>query len=83
MNLRGYGQYIQFGIQIGVTMALPVLVGNWLDSRYDTGPWLMLAGVALGFISMLWTIVKTALELNEKDKNKKKRRMDNQNRPPE
>ena len=74
MNLSGYGQYIQFGIQIGVTMAVPVLVGNWLDSRYDTGPWLMLAGVALGFISMLWTLVKTAVELNEKDKRKKSQR---------
>lgn len=54
-------------------MAVPVLLGHWLDARYDTGPWLMLAGVALGFISMLWTLVKTAVELNEKDKNKKKR----------
>lgn len=79
MNFRGYGEYIQFGMQIGVTMAVPVLVGNWLDSRYDTGPWFMLAGVALGFISMLWTLVKTAVELNEKDKHKKKRKTDSQN----
>lgn len=73
MNLRGYGQYIQFGIQIGVTMSIPVLIGHWLDGRYDTGPWLMLGGVALGFISMIWTLVKTAVELNEKDKQKKKK----------
>ncbi len=72
MNLRPYGEYIQFGIQIGLMMALPVLLGVWLDGRYGTDPWLMLAGVFLGFVSMLWTIVKTAVFLNNRDKQKKK-----------
>ncbi len=70
MNLRPFGEYIQFGIQLGLMMALPILLGVWLDGRYDTGPWFMLAGVFLGFISMLWTIVKTAVYLNEQDKKK-------------
>lgn len=76
MNFRGYGEYIQFGVQIGVTMAMPVLIGKWLDDRYDTGPWLMLTGVALGFISMLWTLVKTAVSLNQKDKRKKSKKQE-------
>jgi len=71
MNFSGYGQYIQFGLQIGVSMALPVFVGVWIDNRYDTDPWFMLGGVFLGFISMMWTILKTAMELNAKDKRKK------------
>ncbi|MCC5934823.1 MAG: AtpZ/AtpI family protein [Candidatus Cyclonatronum sp.] len=73
MDVRGFGQYIQFGLQVGITMSVPVLIGVWLDNRYDTGPWLMLAGIFLGFISMLWTIYKTALELNEKDRHNKKK----------
>lgn len=77
-NVSGYGHHIQFGLQIGVTMAAPVLIGFWLDGRYDTSPWLTLTGVFLGFVSMIWTIIKTALELNEKDKREKKRRKKNE-----
>lgn len=73
MDIRGFGQYIQFGLQIGITMSVPVLIGVWLDKRYETGPWLMLAGIFLGFISMFWTIYKTAMELNAKDKRESNR----------
>lgn len=71
-NVQGFGHYIQFGLQIGVTMAMPVLLGFWLDRRYETGMAFTLTGVFLGFVSMVWTIIKTALELNEKDKREKK-----------
>jgi F0F1-type ATP synthase assembly protein I len=79
MNLR-YAEYVQFGLQLGLTMALPVLLGVWLDSRYGTGPWFMLAGVFLGFISMMWTIVKTAMELNRRDRNRKAERSGKENK---
>ncbi len=40
--------------QIGVTLLAPMLVlgglGFWLDRRWGTTPWLLLAGLVLGMI---------------------------------
>lgn len=30
-------------------MVVPVLIGAWLDRRYDWSPWGMLVGAAVGF----------------------------------
>ncbi|GAB6165250.1 hypothetical protein JCM19992_12500 [Thermostilla marina] len=37
-------------VGIGLETALPALLGAWLDRRWDTGPWLLLAGVAIGLL---------------------------------
>lgn len=34
---------------VGLEMALPAGVGHWLDRRWGTEPWLVIAGAALGF----------------------------------
>jgi F0F1-type ATP synthase assembly protein I len=34
--------------------------GWWLDRRWDTGPWLMIAGGAVGFAAGLVTLIRTA-----------------------
>ncbi len=74
INLRPYGRYIQFGSQLGLSMALPILFGHWLDARYDTSPWFLLFGIFLGVTSSVWTVLKLAFELNEKDKIKKQQK---------
>jgi hypothetical protein len=35
----------------GLEMSLPALAGWWADNRWGTGPWLLIAGAALGFAS--------------------------------
>jgi len=45
----------------GLLLAIPTLLivsplvgfflGNWLDRRFGTSPWLMLAGLVLGFVA--------------------------------
>jgi ATP synthase protein I len=41
-------QYSFIGIELGVAVAIGVLLGRWLDEKWGTAPWMMLAGVALG-----------------------------------
>ena len=36
---------------VSLAMALPALVGNWLDGRWGTAPALVLAGTALGMVT--------------------------------
>ncbi len=45
----------------GLLLAIPTLlivaplvgffIGNWLDKRFHTTPWLMIAGLVLGFVA--------------------------------
>ncbi|MCH8567821.1 MAG: AtpZ/AtpI family protein [Balneolales bacterium] len=83
MNIRPYGAYIQLGLQLGVSMTIPVLAGLWLDNRYGTGPWLLVAGAALGFISVFWSIIKVSYELDELDRIEKLRKKNEHKRTKE
>lgn len=75
-NLREYGKYLQFGIQLALTMVVPVLVGFWLDDRLGTFPWLLITGVVFGMLSAGWTIYKLVYELELEDKKRKARKND-------
>lgn len=35
---------------ISLVAVLPAVGGNWLDQRWDTGPWLVATGAVLGCI---------------------------------
>jgi len=37
------------GLEMAVSVVLPLLVGIWLDRRYQTTPWLMLVCLGFGF----------------------------------
>ena len=49
---------------IGLEFIASVLVLGWLgwflDGRWGTTPWLMIAGGALGFAAGLWMLIRTA-----------------------
>lgn len=52
---------------IGLQMAIPAGVGWWLDSKWNTAPWLMIVGIVLGFLVVILEIVRIVKESNEAD----------------
>lgn len=43
------------GLQFGIVLVAFLFAGRWLDGKLGTAPWLMLAGVFVGFgLSLLW-----------------------------
>ncbi len=36
------------GLQFAISIGIGAFAGNWLDGRFDTAPWLLMAGVLLG-----------------------------------
>jgi len=63
--LKGLGknrQYITLGIEIMTALMVPMGVGFWIDSIYDTTPWGLICGVLLGFAVVMTLLVKTVRE---------------------
>jgi F0F1-type ATP synthase assembly protein I len=44
----------------GATAGL-ALIGYWIDRRFGTTPWAILAGVVIGIVGGLYNLVKTSL----------------------
>ena len=56
------------GFQFAGDMVLCVLVGNWIDGRYKTGPWGVLVGAATGFAVGFYNIFRVVSRQEPKDK---------------
>lgn len=39
------------GLELGLAVTFGFLGGQWLDVRFDTGPWLTYAGLLLGLLA--------------------------------
>jgi len=56
-----YSRYANFAMSFGITMALSIFLGyfagNWLDEKFNTGPWLMLVGILLGVMVSFKTLL--------------------------
>lgn len=65
-NLRILGNYLGLGMQLAVTVAVMVLLGYWLDNKFQTSPWLLIIFSFLGIASALYNFLKTVIKLPEK-----------------
>ena len=51
---------------IGMQMAFPPLIGWWVDSKFNTAPWLLILGAAMGFGVSLLELIRLAKDSNSK-----------------
>lgn len=49
---------------IAIEMALPALLGHWLDGRWGTEPWLVAVGALLGFAAAMVHLLSLAKQSN-------------------
>jgi ATP synthase protein I len=65
------GDYLGVGFQFGASIVFFLLVGQWLDRRLGTDPWLLLLGVfvgaAAGFYSLYRQLVVVPRERAKRD----------------
>ncbi len=68
---RGAGDYLGVGFQFGASIVFFLLVGQWLDRRLGTDPWLLLLGVFVGagagFYSLYRQLVIAPREREKRD----------------
>lgn len=66
-KLREYLQYLSLGTEIAVGLSAPVILGYWMDSRWDTSPWFLLTGIITGIAILIGTIVRIVREQSNKN----------------
>lgn len=68
-GLRGWvrqlGALGHVGIMFPVSIGFGMLIGRWLDGKFDTAPWLMLAGFALGVATAMRELLRAAATLDD------------------
>jgi F0F1-type ATP synthase assembly protein I len=68
-GLRSTARFGTTGLEMALSVGLGYLVGDYLDGKAGTRPWLMLAGVLLGTVAgfvNLWRAMKAAQRSDRK-----------------
>jgi len=58
--------YLDIGLVFVVFLVSGVLLGRWLDERWGTEPWLLLAGSLLGMAAGFYHFFKVVFSLGRK-----------------
>jgi F0F1-type ATP synthase assembly protein I len=72
-SLRDVGPYLGLGLQLAVTIVALVLLGSWLDKKFQLGYLLTLIGGILGISMGIYNLIKTVNDLEKRDKDETKK----------
>lgn len=62
-----YGSYMTLGLQLAITVVLFFFLGRWLDGKFGTDPWLMLAGLVIGVGGGLTSFLRKVIALGKEE----------------
>lgn len=68
--LIAFGVYGAVGFQLAATVVGGLLLGGWLDKRFDTSPWLTVIGLVVGGIGGFYNLIRL-VTWNQKRKEKR------------
>jgi len=60
--LEAFGMVTSLGLTMVSTVAAGLLLGRWLDNRFDSTPWATVSGIVLGMAAGLWSVYKRVLQ---------------------
>ena len=67
------GRFLGLGVQFVVAILLFLYLGQWLDRRFGTAPWLLLACVFLGAGGSFYGIYRRLMRDLERDEERRRR----------
>jgi F0F1-type ATP synthase assembly protein I len=62
-----FAYYGAAGTQLALSVVGGLLLGNYLDGRLSTGPWLAVAGLALGFVGGMLNLIRIVGHMRDRD----------------
>ena len=51
------GAFLGMGLSVAVTVGAGTFLGYWADTQWHTSPWLLLAGMFLGLVAAVTSVV--------------------------
>ncbi|MDA1082069.1 MAG: AtpZ/AtpI family protein [Gemmatimonadetes bacterium] len=63
------------GLQFVVTILVCLFVGQWLDRKFGTTPWLLVVGVLFGAGLGMWMMIRTARSVSEESGEREEKRV--------
>ncbi len=70
---RAAGPLFGAGVQMAAAVVLMFFVGRWLDAKFGTDPWLMIAGILFGVGGGMYTFLRTVSEVDNAEGKKSKK----------
>jgi len=61
---KGMGGFGTLGLEIILSLLFGAFVGNWLDGKFGTSPWVTLAGLVFGGAAAVRAIMRTLKLMN-------------------
>lgn len=71
VDFREAGAHLSLALEPGLSMAICIVAGVLLDRWLDTTPWLMIAGLVLGMISMFSQLVRGVKKSEAREKKRR------------
>ena len=66
-SYRTIGPLFGAGIQLALAVVAMFFLGRWLDEKFGTQPWLMIAGSLIGVSGGLISFVRTVSEVSRQE----------------
>ncbi len=60
---RGTGSLSTLGLEVALSIVLPLVAGTWADGRWGTTPWLALTGFGLGLAAAVRAVMRGLREM--------------------
>jgi ATP synthase protein I len=66
---KRYLRFSSIGIELGLSVMIGLIGGQWLDRRFGTEPWLLLLGLLVGMAAGFTSVYRALKELSREEKN--------------
>jgi len=66
-RLKAYLEYLTLGSEIALSISAPIMIGYWLDTRFETLPVYTMSGVGLGIVLLIFTMVRLVRKFDGKE----------------
>ena len=61
--MQGFAPFLTLGIQLALSIVVFFFLGKWLDSRFNTSPWLMFGGLLIGGVGGMIKFITSVMKL--------------------
>lgn len=73
--VRASAPYMTLGIQMAAAVTVFLFVGKYADDAWGTKPWMMIAGIVLGFTGGMIKFFRTVMELSKKEDDERRKKI--------